>query len=161
MKTGPDFELLKDAYAIIDGIPETAINLDALQTARGETLDKGTICSPAGWLAQHPKFMELGLALSHDGNQLQLHQQPAEPGDEAQLMVQIFGLTQTEAEHLFGNRNTYSLGDDSGLSDKRLWLREIRDFLREHGQIDEEFDERLETRGPFAEPANPSEIRAI
>lgn len=161
MTTSPDYELLKDAYAIIDGIPETAIALDALQTARGEALDRGTICSPAGWLAQHPKFMALGLALTEDGTRLCFEDDAAESGAEARIMAKIFGLEQAEAEHLFGNRSTYSLGDDSGLSDKRLWLREVRAFLKQHGQIDEEFEESLDTRMPFAEPANPAEIRAI
>lgn len=161
MKTGPDFELLKDAYAIIDGIPETAIDLDRLQTAKGEALDKGTICSPAGWLAQHPKFMELGLSLSEDGKQLCLNGQPAQPGTESEILAQIFGLSPAEAQHLFGTRDTYSLGDDSGLSDKRLWLREVREFLKQHHEIDEHFEDLPEAKGPFAEPANPAEIRAI
>lgn len=161
METGPDFELIKDAYAIIDGIPETAIDLNLLQTAKGETLERGTICSPAGWLAQHPKFMELGLSLSEDGSRLLLNGEPAGAESPAEIMAQVFGLQPADAERLFADRNTYTLGDDSGLSDKRLWLHEMREFLKEHGEVDESFEERLETRGPFAEPANPSEIRAI
>lgn len=161
MKTSPDFELLKDAYAIIDGIPETAIALDSLQSARGESLTHGTICSPAGWIAQHPTFTALGLSLSDDGNRLCFEDESVESGAEAQILARIFGLQQPEAEHLFGNRETYSLGDDSGLSDKRLWLREVRDFLKRHGQLDEEFEEQLETRMPFADPVNPAEIRAL
>lgn len=160
MNTGPDFELLKDAYAIIDGIPETAIDLDRLQTAKGPALDKGTICSPAGWLAQHPKFMELGLSLSEDGKHLGLHGQPAEAGAEADLLAQVFGLHPSEAQHLFSTRETCLPGDDSGLSDKRLWLREVREFLKQHGQIDENFDELPQARGPFAEPPNPAQVRA-
>lgn len=162
MDTGTDFELLKDAYAIIDGIPETAIALGRLQIARGESLDQGTVCSPAGWLAQHPAFMQLGLSLSEDGTRLRFHDdQSAEEGDEARIMAELFRLSPVEAAQLFGSRDTYTLGDDSGLSDKRLWLREVREFLKQRGQVDEDFEERLETRGPFAEPANPVEIRAI
>lgn len=161
MDTGPDFELLKDAYAIIDGIPETAVALGKLQTAKGESLEKGTICSPAGWLAQHPEFNDAGLSLSEDGNYLILNGELSETATPAQIMAQLFALRQPDAELLFGERDTYTLGDDSGLSDKRLWLREVREFLRQHGQIDDRFEERLETRGPFAEPANPAEIRAI
>lgn len=161
METGPDFELLKDAYAIIDGIPETAIALDKLQSARGETLESGTICSPAGWLAQHPAFQERGLSLSEDGSQLLLNGEPADTTSPAPIMAQLFRLPEVDAERLFGDRNTYTLGDDSGLSDKRLWLHEVREFLKEHGQIEAFFEERLETAGPFSETANPSEIRAI
>ncbi|MGE5621741.1 MAG: hypothetical protein ACM3WS_01085 [Bacillota bacterium] len=161
MNISPDFELLKDAYAIIDGIPETAIALGRLQTARGEALDRGTICSPAGWLAQHPQFRELGLSLSDDGERLCYQGESAQSGGEAPIMARVFGLQEAEAEHLFDSRSTYSLGDDSGLSDKRLWLREVREFLKRHGQLDEAFEEQLETRMPFAEPVSPAEIRAL
>jgi hypothetical protein len=161
METNPDFDLLKDAYAIIDGIPETAIALDKLQTAKGKCLNRGMICSPAGWFAQHPQFMELGLSLSEDGNHLIFDGEPATAALSAQIMAKLFGLQQVDAEHLFGERSTYTLQDDSGLSDKRLWLHEVREFLKQHGQIDEQFEERLETRGPFAEPLNSAQIRAI
>lgn len=156
MDTAPNFDLIKDAYAIIDGIPETAIDLDRLVSRRGETLEHGTVCSPAGWLAQHPRFTELGLSLADDDSNLV-------PVDEspAFILARVFGLEPGDAKHLFGDRNTYTLGDDSGLSDKRLWLREVREFLKQHGQLDAEFEEHLETRGPFADPANPAEIRAI
>ena len=156
MDTSPNFDLIKDAYAIIDGIPETAIDLDQLVSKRGETLEHGTVCSPAGWLAQHPRFSELGLALADDDSGLLPLDAPP-----TVILARVFGLEPGDAEHLFSDRNTYTLGDDSGLSDKRLWLREVREFLKQHGQLDEEFGEHLETRGPFAEPANPAEIRTI
>lgn len=140
MEGGPDFELLKDAYAIIDGIPETAIALDRLQTAKGESLDKGTICSPAGWLAQQPKFRELGLWLSEDGTQLVLNGEESDKESPAPIMARLFSLEQSDADRLFADRYTYTLGDDSGLSDKRLWLREVREFLKEHGQAAEDFE---------------------
>lgn len=161
MNTAPNFELIKDAYAIIDGIPETAIDLDRLVSRRGETLEHGTVCSPAGWLAQHPRFVELGLSLDDDDSRLMLAGEPPADESPAVILSRIFGLEPGDVEHLFGNRNTFTLGDDSGLSDKRLWLREVREFLKQHGQLDPEFEDHLETRGPFAEPANPSEIRAI
>ncbi|RZI42338.1 hypothetical protein EGT07_14090 [Herbaspirillum sp. HC18] len=161
MDTAPNFELLKDAYAIIDGIPETAIDLDMLCSAWGESLEHGTICSPAGWLAQHPKFMELGLSMSGDGTRLLLDGEASEGESAPEILRRIFGLEIEDARRLFADRNMYTLGDDSGLSDKRLWQREVRGFLKHHGQVDQEFEEHLETRGPFAEPANPSEIRAI
>ena len=161
MNTAPDYELIKDAYAIIDGIPETAIDLEKLVSVRGETLEHGTICSPAGWLAQHPKFAALGLSLSDGDSRLQLAGEPPVDESPAAVLAQVFNLPPGDAEHLFGDRDTFTLGDDSGLSDKRLWLREVREFLKQHGQLDEDFEEHLETRGPFAEPANPAGIRAI
>jgi hypothetical protein len=156
MEIRPDFELLKDAYAIIDGIPEPAIDLDRLQSAKGESLEQGTVCSPAGWLAQHPTFTALGLSLSEDGERLLFNGRPEEAGPTPEIMARIFKLDPLQATHLFGDRSTYTLGDDSGLSDKRLWLREVRDFLKQNGELDEDFEVRLETRGPFAEQANPS-----
>jgi hypothetical protein len=161
METAPNFELIKDAYSIIDGIPETAIDLDRLVSARGETLEHGTVCSPAGWLAQHPQFNALGLTIADDDSRLLLSGEPPVDESQAVILARVFGLEPGDAEHLFADRSTYTLGDDSGLSDKRLWLREVREFLRQHGQVDEAFEEHLETRGPFAEPPNPSEIRAI
>jgi hypothetical protein len=161
MDTAPNFELIKDAYAIIDGIPETAIDLDCLVSTRGETLEQGTVCSPAGWLAQHPKFLQLGLTLSDDDSQLQLTGEPPVDESTSAILAKVFGLEPGDAEHLFADRKTYTLGDDSGLSDKRLWQREVREFLKQHGQLDEEFEDHLETRGPFAEPVNPAEIRAL
>jgi hypothetical protein len=160
MENGPDFELLKDAYAIVDGIPETAIDLDKLCSARGASLVHGTVCSVAGWLAQHPTFTALGLALSEDGERLSFNDE-AQHGTPAEVLAQVFRLPLPQAEHLFGSRATYTLGDDSGLSDKRLWLREVREFLKEHGQLDEEFEESLNTRAPFTEPADPEQVRAL
>lgn len=160
MDTGPDFELLKDAYAIIDGIPETAIDLESLCSARGASLEHGTVCSPAGWLARHPDFNALGLAPSDDDGSL-VFKGEAEGKTVAEVMAQVFRLPPSDAEHLFGNRDTYTLGDDSGLSDKRLWQREVRDYLRAHGQLDPTLEDRLDSRAPFTEPLPPEQTRAL
>lgn len=160
METGPDFELLKDAYAIIDGIPETAIDLAGLCSALGPSLDHGTVCSPAGWLARHPDFNALGLAPSDDGGRL-VFKGEAEGKTTAEVMAQVFRLPLPDAEHLFGSRDTYTLGDDSGLSDKRLWLREVRDYLRAHDQIDESFEAQPRDQAPFGESSQPEQPRAL
>lgn len=160
METGINYELLKDTYAIIDGIPENAIALGALQTARGESLQHGTVCSPAGWLAQHPKFNALGLTLAEDGSCLLLDGNAEEGASAVEIMARVFALPVPDADRLFGDRGTYAL-EDAGLSDKRLWQHELREFLGEHGQLDEAFADSLDTRGPFSDPANPSEIRAV
>lgn len=152
--TEPDFELLKDAYAIIDGIPESAIDLAEPCSMQGESLAQGTVCSPAGWLARHPKFHGLGLAPTLDGRGL-VFKGEAEGKTGAEVMAQVFRLPLPEAEHLFGNRDTYTLGDDSGLSDKRLWLRELRDYLRGHGRLDPAFEEQFDSGESFADPMLP------
>lgn len=73
METNPNYELLKQAYAIIDGIPETAIALGGIRTKEGATLAEGTVCSPEGWLALHPTFNEHGLTMSADGKELRFN----------------------------------------------------------------------------------------
>jgi hypothetical protein len=63
-----NFELLKDAYAIIDGIPEKQFNLNRWVEENdntGSVCDLahgcGTVACAGGWLSLHPKFNELGL----------------------------------------------------------------------------------------------------
>lgn len=50
-------------------------------------------------------------------------------------MAGIFGLAPDEAAQLFGERDVFTGGDDSGLSDKRLWQRRMRDYLQQKGEI--------------------------
>lgn len=54
-------ERLAFAYQVISGIPGDVIELDSFRTKKGQTLECGTICCGAGWLALHPVFNELGL----------------------------------------------------------------------------------------------------
>lgn len=161
METGPNFELLKDAYAIIDGIPEAAIALDDLVSTRGEALDKGTVCSPAGWLAQHPTFIQLGLSLSSDDKYLLLDGEAGAEATTSEVMARVFALPEPDADRLFGDKNTYNLEDDAGLGDKRLWLHEVREYLKEHDQLSAAFEEELETRRPLSDASNPHEVRAV
>lgn len=160
METGINYDLLKDAYAIIDGIPENAIAFGPLLSARGDSLDRGTICSPAGWLAQHPKFNALGLTLAGDGGCLLLDGEADEGASTAEIMARVFAMPEPDADRLFGDKGTYSL-DNEGLSDKRLWQHEARGLLKEHRQLDEAFEDSFNTRRPFSDPANPPEIRAV
>lgn len=63
----PNIELLKDAYAIIDGIPDDRFHLDYWQDATGEVaytaqaIGCGTIACAGGWLALHPTFQQVGI----------------------------------------------------------------------------------------------------
>ncbi|SNT28459.1 hypothetical protein SAMN06265795_1226 [Noviherbaspirillum humi] len=121
-------ELLRDAFAIIDGIPQAQIAFGAPCSARGPSLRNGTICSPEGWLAQHPQFQALGLSLSADGRGLRVHGRE-DASSPAAAMAEVFGLPPYEAAQLFGERSVFTAGDDSGLSDKELWQQRLRDFL--------------------------------
>ncbi|SNS51823.1 hypothetical protein SAMN06265795_103178 [Noviherbaspirillum humi] len=126
MNTSDD--LLRDAYAIIDGIPADRIRFGPACAARGPSLTEGTVCAPEGWLAQHPQFQALGLSLSPDGSRLLLH---GEPGltSPAGIMAAVFGLPAYEAQQLFGERHVFAGADESGAADKQAWLQRIQDFL--------------------------------
>lgn len=135
METNPNYELLKQAYAIIDGIPETAIAFGSPRTKEGATLAEGTVCSPEGWLALHPTFNALGLTMSADGKELRFNGEADSDSPAALSMAKAFGLPPEEAKQLFGDRRMFTAGDDSGLSDKRLWQRRIREYLQGKGQL--------------------------
>lgn len=123
----PDYELLKDAYAIIDGIPDTAIAFGQPCTARGPKLEDGTICSPEGWLSQHPAFNALGLTMSPDGSGLQFN---GETMPAVAAMGQVFRLSEEEAARLFGERSIFlSEESTSDISDKQLWLTRVRHHI--------------------------------
>jgi hypothetical protein len=133
----PNYQLLKQAYAIIDGIPETAIAFGRPRAKEGAAPAGVTVCSPEGWLALHPAFNQRGLSVSPEGDQLYLYGEPV-PGTGAALIVgSVFELPAHEAAQLFGDRDVFTGGDDSGLSDKSLWQRRLREYLRQKGQIDE------------------------
>jgi hypothetical protein len=137
MSTHPNYELLKQAYAIIDSIPETAIAFGKPQTKHGATPAGGAVCSPEGWLGLHSAFNKLGLTVSADGNELFLNGKPVSGTSPALIMARIFGLPPDQAAQLFGERDVFTGGDDSGLSDKRLWQRRMRDYLQQQGEFSE------------------------
>ncbi|SNS64097.1 hypothetical protein SAMN06265795_104249 [Noviherbaspirillum humi] len=121
--------LLRDAYAIIDGIPEDAIRFGPPVSRRGPSLAEGTICSPEGWLAQHPDFISRGLRLSDDDGAI-LFQDEASPSHGPALpMAGALDLSLEEAGRLFGSREALGAAENGGLSDKGLWLKRVRDML--------------------------------
>lgn len=126
MKNKPDYELLKDAYAIIDGIPEELISFGVPCKAKGETLTEGTICSPEGWLALHPIFADKGLSLSEDGQSICFN---GKIGSVASVMAKVFGIPEDEAALLFGERDVFVNDGGDHLSDKLLWQERIRRHL--------------------------------
>lgn len=138
-----NFELLRDAYAIIDGIPDDAIHLNYIVSRRGETPACGTIACTLGFLAMHPQFQALGLGLKHTlGMQLTMHGHVTSFRSAAH---EIFGLNEAETEAVFGS---YGVGaydpdlvggfvqshDGKKPSHKQLFKLRVVEFLREHGQ---------------------------
>jgi hypothetical protein len=144
----PNYELLNMAYAIIDGIPETAIAFGRPRAKEGAAPAGVTVCSPEGWLALHPAFNQRGLTMSPEGDQLYLYGEPV-PGTGSALIVgSVFELPAHEAAELFGERAEFTGGDDSGLSDKELWQRNMREYLGVKGKIGETPESGSAPRGP-------------
>jgi hypothetical protein len=52
-----NLEKLKDAYAILDGIPTHKLNLNEVLGSFSGDLSCGTIACGAGWLSLHPTFL--------------------------------------------------------------------------------------------------------
>ncbi len=135
----PNFELLKDAYAIIDGIPDAAINLARIVSKGGRKPSCGTIACAAGWLGFHPKMRAAGLKTQH--NRLDNYYQMTYRGEHdagayVYAMSEAFGLGRRDASELFnGRQSSEKEGDFAKLSDKQIWLRRVREFLKQHNQL--------------------------
>lgn len=127
MTTRPDYELLKEAYAIIDGVPEEVVASGAPCSKIGATLLDGTVCSPEGWLALHPTFNALGLSVSADGTSLRFN---GEDLPIATAMAKVFHMSEDEAAQLFEDPAAASGGEPgSAVSHKQLWQTRIRHHI--------------------------------
>jgi hypothetical protein len=135
--TTPNFELLKDAYEIVDGIPAENFYLNQWRM-RDEGLSCGTIACAAGWLTLHPKFQALGLEYGKTAN------------DSTQIkyrgvihmsaLAQFFGISVSDAEGIFGVVSSFQ----PVRSHKALFLRRLYNFLREHGQLKGQIERRAQ-----------------
>lgn len=141
----PKIELIKDAYAIVDGVPDKNLNLRYFLTKgnlrrRYEVpkyylkplmADCGTIACAAGLIAMHPGMVARGLKLLHNER----------PGGFApafgslrgyDALSEFFGLSYHEVSYLFGSRGESSYDDQlftPTMTDKQLWLARVRTFL--------------------------------
>ena len=122
-------ELLRDAFAIIDGIPDAAIRFGFPRSRKGPALDDGTVCSPEGWLAQHPQFAALGLRLSDDGTLILFDGEGSANATPALPMARALDIPLDEAMRLFGAREEFTLNPDSPFTDKQLWQQRVREVL--------------------------------
>lgn len=133
----PNYELLKDAYAIIDGIPESAFNLRRWRTAEGESLECGTICCAAGWLAQHPDMVAKGLSLE-EGRFAALAVPTLGGVIGFGAMSILFGIERNEADAIFSDRcfgGRYQPENWAELTDKEIWKARVRNFLKAKGAL--------------------------
>lgn len=138
----PNYELLREAYAIIGGIPMRKIHLRKLITEGGlnrpvKELKCGTIACGAGWLALHPMFTKLGLRISKTAG-YRSHTVLGWKGDfteyESQYeraMARVFNMKMSDADDMFSALVHYG---ESNLSDKAKLLRRIKNYLIARGQ---------------------------
>lgn len=138
------YELLRQAYAIIDGIPDDRFNLGSWQFdpttygPDGEVHSCGMLACAGGWLCMHPTFNALGLhAMYGCGG-------APESGNEGatgyavgfSALGNTLGLTFEQAYQLFTCRGDASFdmhNDIHGLTDKQLWQARVRHFLNTQG----------------------------
>lgn len=135
MSDTPDYELLKDAYAIIDGIPYDAISLDWTRTKEGPSLTEGTVYHPARWLACHPGFQERGLSVSENGKHILFQGQSFAGGAYSESLAQLFGLSIGDVVSLFAERGTRMGEANLADSDKDIWQRRVLSYLEAHSTL--------------------------
>jgi hypothetical protein len=135
----PNFELLRDAYAIIDGIPESYFALDQWREDR----PCGTVACAAGWLMQHPQFQVLGLRdkrLDHSPYHCPVFNVGITQFVGFSAMAHVFNLSLDDADDLFDSEVTRLDADYEhpiamiGVSDKDRWKARVRKYLKQHGQ---------------------------
>ncbi|MEZ2310824.1 hypothetical protein AB6809_29690 [Paraburkholderia sp. RCC_158] len=143
--TAPNFELLKDAYAIIDGIPDDNLALNRWRT-KDQGSSCGTIACAAGWLTLHPKFQELGLGVKRTECDQSMGPWPSFAGQtRIDALAVLFRLEFEDAYGLFGERwNTPArdLGLREQATDKEIFLARVLKFLSKHGQLKEQLERR-------------------
>lgn len=118
-------ELLREAYAIIDGIPAENINLFDITTKMSRDLC-GTVACAAGWLALHPEFRKkTGLSISKNGSLLR--RGVYDTYDTT--LSRVFSCAPAEARQLFGPRVGF-MYDEYPITDKEVWQRRVRYYLK-------------------------------
>ncbi|KVQ35727.1 hypothetical protein WK03_35250 [Burkholderia cepacia] len=130
----PNFELLKDAYEIIDGIPFKNFNLDTWRK-RDDGATCGTIACAAGWLTLHPKFKELGLKTEVGSGKFQ-HRPVFNGKENMDALADLFGIELSDALQLFREKRQFEQG-----THKQVFLWRLRSFLEAHGQLKEQLAE--------------------
>lgn len=128
-----NIELLREAYAIIDGIPDNRFNLrDFAKNVDAKPISPsrcGTVACAAGWLAMHPTFKAMGLGLSADG---ELKYPGFSCAAWSYILGKIFDCGYDEALHLFRPRTYAEL--DSPKTDKQVWQARVRKYLKKHAK---------------------------
>lgn len=139
VKPIPNYELLKDAYAIIGGIPEDKIHLRAIVSKVGESAECGTVCCAAGWLGLHPKFQALGLTTSlNASDDIRIKMRGVDDYSfYSTKLAALFNMEIEEIENLFSpdSQSDYDVIIKAKPSPKQRFLKRVRMYLEEKGQL--------------------------
>jgi len=137
----PNWELLKDAYAILDGIPERAIYLDCIRKRGPRSQGCGAIACGIGWLGMHPKFQALGVKTVGEGYRSRVEVNGTRE-DYVDAAAALFNIEKTNGKNLFSSagNSDYDPAGDWGWhcpadQHKEVLLRRFRHFLGDAGQI--------------------------
>lgn len=130
------YPLLRDAYAVIDGIPEN--NIDLSEWVKGAppppvAASCKTIACAAGWLSLYPGFKALGFIYHWYYAEPEYQVDGGEKYSSYPAIEEFFGLTEADARAIFGTRTTgkdYDPRNPDRYSDKELWKYRVRKFLK-------------------------------
>jgi hypothetical protein len=128
MSTVINWPLLREAIAIIDGIPDEHFDLSTYGdrfTNLASVKACGSIGCAVGWLWVHPDFPKRAHALGGYGQE-----------DHNAWAMQVFGISHKDARALFSIGNFYEsdFQHEPGLSDADLFRARVRAFFAEHRQ---------------------------
>lgn len=147
-------ELLKDAIAIIDGIPSDRVSLARWQqkfvngrlvehyVRNASAITCNTIACAGGWLSLHPKFRERGLFVSTDRGEygepvLIRDRQPTYANFYAFAI--LFDISYAEALALFRARRELEDRKYEHMDDRQLWLHRAMVLLTDREGFRQEF----------------------
>jgi len=134
----PNRGRLKDAYALIDGIPDAQVTLERWCDEDGDIeTTVNTLACVQVWLIRHPDFQVPGFQLAQSNQDAATY--VARDKDLAEnfescaadeYLRQLLGFDWRELNDLFGPRGTSQFDIDESISDKQAWQRRVREFLR-------------------------------
>jgi hypothetical protein len=137
-----DFEGIRHLAAIIDGMPDSAVNLGSIVDGRGRGKKMhacGTTACAIGVVCLHPDFADRGISFKADqywGSLLLINGVKYGSRSYARAGVAAFGITKMDADRLFcGSGNgERDYNEPCDLPDKQRFKRRVIAFLRKHKQ---------------------------
>jgi hypothetical protein len=145
----PNFNLIRRAAEILDGIPKKHFDLNnIIRTANEDAwssrplkatpafVECGAVGCAMGWLGMHPEFNALGLQVAPYTARRGEVLWHGHATKYALAAMDIFSLTYDEASALFDSKedSIYDDLDAGGQSSKKVFKNRIRQFLYDHNQ---------------------------